>query len=119
MLVTTTTIILFQQKQETGAEANIPIKSEHQGSILSITTCPFIIRSPEQSKMPSTHETVNTRALDIQKLLAIHCLCIYDITGSLVELARKIESGNIIWNVENVFTSGYRSILFRSVHNNL
>ena len=58
------------------------------------------------------------RALDIQQSLVIHCLCIDDITGSIEEWAQKKESGNIIWDVKNLFTSEYNSRLFRSLHNN-
>ena len=38
MLVTASTIKIFQQEQETNAEAEIPVESERQGSVLSITT---------------------------------------------------------------------------------
>ena len=65
------------------AWTDILVESEHQGSVLSITTYLFIIQSQEQIITPSTHETMNTRALYIQQLLVIHWLCIDDITGSL------------------------------------
>ena len=44
-------------------------------------------------------------------------MCIDDITGLLAEWALKKLSGNIIWNVKNVFTSEYKSRLFISPHN--
>ena len=58
------------------------------------------------------------RAIYIQQSLVIHCLCINGIAGSLAEWGRKKESGNIIWNVKNVFTSEYKSIIFKILHNN-
>ena len=100
------------------SEANILVESERQISALSITICTVILRPPELSIMPSKHETMNMITLDIQQSLVIHFLCIYDIRGSLSEWEQKKESGNIIWNMKNVFTSEYNSILFRSLHNN-
>ena len=83
ILVKTSTIEIFQQEQKMNAWTDILVESEHQGSVLSITTYLFIIQSQEQIITPSTHETMNTRALYIQHLLVIHWLCIDDITGSL------------------------------------
>ena len=57
------------------------------------------------------------RALCIQQSLVIHCLCIYYITGSLEELPRNKESRNIIWNVQYLFTSEYKSRIFIILHN--
>ena len=48
---------------------------------------------------------MNMRALDMQQLLLIHSFCIEKNTSSLEEWAVKKESENIIWNVQNVFTS--------------
>ena len=93
------------------------MERELQGSVLSVTTCSVIIISPEQRINPSARENTNTRSLDIQQSLVIHCLCIDDITGSLSEWERIKESGNIIWNVQNVFTSEYRSRIFITLHN--
>ena len=70
-------------------EAYIPVISEQKVSVVSITTCPGIIRSPEQSITLGKHKTKNMRALYIQQSLLIHCSCIYDITASLSELAQK------------------------------
>ena len=99
------------------AEADIPVESERQVLFLSITTCPVDIFSPEQRINPIPHETTNMRALDIQKSLVIHCLCIDDIRGSLAEWAQKKESGNIIFNVQNIFASEYKSRLFKTLNN--
>ena len=93
------------------------MESERQGSVRSITTWPVLIFSPEQNINPSTYETTNMRALDIQKSLVIHCLCIDDIRGSLAEWAQKKESGNIIFNVQNIFASEYKSRLFKTLNN--
>ena len=87
MLVTPTTIRKKEQKQETNAEADIPLESEHQESVLSINTCPVILHSPGHIITPSTHKTTNTRALYIQQSLVIQCLCIDKITVSLEEWA--------------------------------
>ena len=57
------------------------------------------------------------RALDTQQSLVINCLCIYDITCSLSEWEQSKETRNSIWDVQNVFTSEYRSKIFRSPHN--
>ena len=67
------------------AEADIPVKSEHQGSFLSIITFTVILHSLENILTPRTHETKNMRSLDIQQSLVIHCLCIDDITVYLAE----------------------------------
>ena len=76
----------------------------------TITTFLVVISSLEQIITTSKHETMNMRALDIQQSLLIHCLSIDYITGSVEERARNKESGNIILNVKNVFTSEYKSI---------
>ena len=71
------------------AEEDITVEPERQGSVLSTTTCPVIIISPEQIITTSIHNTANMRALDIHKSLIIHCLCIGDITGYLAEWTQK------------------------------
>ena len=53
-------------------------------------------------------------SLNIQQLLLMHCLCIDDIIMSLEERAQNKEYGNIIFNVQNVFTSEYKSRLSES-----
>ena len=66
-------------------QANIPVESELQRSLLSITTFPVIFCSLEQIIMPSKHEATDMIALYIQQSLVIHCLFIDDITASLAE----------------------------------
>ena len=80
MLLTTRTIKKIHQEQETNAEENISVEPELQGSVLSITICPFILNSLKQTITPSKHKNTNMRALDIQQSLVTNCLCIYDIT---------------------------------------
>ena len=70
-----------QQEQETYVESYIPVESKHQGSILFVITCTVIIYKTEQSITSVSHETINIRALDNQKWLAIHYLLL---TTSLV-----------------------------------
>ena len=83
MSVTPITIKIFQQEEETNAEADIPLESKRQESVPLITTFPVIFCSPEHGINPTTNETMNMRALYIQQSLVTHCLCIDDITGSL------------------------------------
>ena len=78
-----TSTIKKSKRSGENAEADIPVESECQGSVLSITTLPVILHSLEQSTTPGIYETTNIRALYIQQLLVTHFLCIDDITGSL------------------------------------
>ena len=67
ILVTNSTIKNNQQEQDRNGERDIPVGSEHQVPISSITTFLVILCSPEYIIPPSTHETTNMRALDVQQ----------------------------------------------------